>query len=66
MTGSILGAVLLTSLPEFLRNFTGIEEIVYSILLIFVIFFMPKGLGGLVVWLWPSLREPLYRGNLDA
>jgi branched-chain amino acid transport system permease protein len=66
LTGSILGAVLLTSLPEFLRNFTGIEEIVYSILLIFVIFFMPKGLGGLVVWLWPSLREPLYRGNLDA
>src|SRR3546814_3791700 len=33
MAGSILGAVLLTGAPELLRNFPGLEEIVFSLLL---------------------------------
>lgn len=61
LLGSILGAVLLTGAPELLRNFPGMEEIVFSLLLIAVLFFMPKGLGGLVARHVPFLRERLYR-----
>src|SRR3546814_3656889 len=32
LVGSILGAVLLTGAPELLRNFPGLEEIVFSLL----------------------------------
>lgn len=59
--GSILGAILLTGAPELLRNFAGIEEIVFSLLLIGVLFFMPKGIGGLIAARIPALREPLHR-----
>lgn len=64
--GSILGAVLLTGAPELLRNFPGSEEIVFSLLLILVLFFMPRGLSGLLADHFPFLRERLYRGGRDA
>ena len=61
LMGSIIGALLLTAAPELLRNFPGLEEIVFSLMLILVLFFIPKGLGGLVCDHFPSLRERLYR-----
>src|SRR5206468_3609250 len=61
MTGSLLGAALLTAAPEILRNFPGLEEIVYSLLLIGVLLFMPRGLYGLAVALVPKLGERHYR-----
>ncbi|WP_222129945.1 branched-chain amino acid ABC transporter permease [Bordetella genomosp. 13] len=61
MTGSLLGALLLTAAPEVLRNFPGAEEIVFSLLLIAVLLFMPNGLAGWTVQRWPALRERLYR-----
>jgi len=54
--GSVLGAVLLTGAPELLRNFPGLEEIVFSLLLILVLFFMPRGLSGLLSDHVPFLR----------
>jgi branched-chain amino acid transport system permease protein len=60
LAGSIAGAVLLTAAPEFLRNFAGLEEAVFSLLLIAVLFFLPKGIGGLIAGISP-LREQLYR-----
>lgn len=64
--GSILGAVLLTGAPELLRNFPGLEEIVFSAMLIGVLFFLPRGLSGLLADHVPFLRERLYRGGRDA
>jgi branched-chain amino acid transport system permease protein len=68
--GSVLGAVLLTAAPELLRNFPGLEEIVFSLMLIVVLFFMPRGLAGLISDRVPLLRERLYRqprqGGTDA
>jgi branched-chain amino acid transport system permease protein len=61
ITGSLLGAVLLTAAPEVLRNFPGAEEIVFSLLLMAVLLFMPTGLSGALVRLAPSLRARLYR-----
>lgn len=62
LTGSVIGAVLLTAAPEVLRNFPGVEEIVFSVILIGVLFFMPRGIGGLLAAKVPALRERLYRG----
>lgn len=66
LAGSIIGAVLLTAAPELLRNFPGLEEIVFSLLLIGVLFFMPKGIGGLLAARIPLFRERLYREPDDA
>lgn len=66
VVGSILGAILLTGAPELLRNFPGSEEIVFSLLLILVLFFLPRGLGGLIADRVPFLREKLFRGGRDA
>lgn len=63
IAGSLLGAVLLTAAPEVLRNFPGAEEIVFSLLLIGVLLFMPNGLSGLLVRFFPSLRERLYQSR---
>lgn len=61
LAGSMIGAVLLTGLPELLRNFPGLEEVVFSILLIVVLFFMPKGVGGFLASRFAWMRERLYR-----
>ena len=66
LAGSIIGAVLLTAAPELLRNFPGLEEIVFSLLLIGVLFLMPKGIGGLLAAQVPFFRERLYRETDDA
>jgi branched-chain amino acid transport system permease protein len=57
VVGPILGAILLTAAPEFLRNIAGAEEILYSFLLIGLLLFMPSGLFGGLCVLIPSLRE---------
>lgn len=57
VTGPVLGAILLTAAPEFLRNIAGAEEILYSFLLIGLLLFMPSGLFGGLCALLPSLRE---------
>ncbi len=46
--GTVLGAALLTFLPEWLRQLKNIYLIVYGSVIIFVIVFMPAGLWGFV------------------
>ncbi|MBS9775601.1 MAG: branched-chain amino acid ABC transporter permease [Fusobacterium sp.] len=45
-TGSILAAIVLTFLPEMLREFADYRMILYSLILIFMMIFRPKGLLG--------------------
>lgn len=59
--GSLIGAALLTAAPEVFRNFPGVEEIVFSLLLIGVLLFMPRGIYGLLCKWAPALRERLFR-----
>ncbi len=59
LVGSVAGAVVLTAAPELLRNVAGLEEIVFSLLLIGVLLFMPRGLAGLLSRA-AVLRERLY------
>ena len=44
--GSILGAVLLTLLPEVFRGFEGYRMVVYSLALILIMIFRPQGILG--------------------
>jgi branched-chain amino acid transport system permease protein len=46
LAGSLIGAVILTILPEFLREFRGAQEILYGLLMIIFIIFMPQGIAG--------------------
>lgn len=47
-TGAIIGAVFVSLLPELLRNAQWAQEIVYGVLMILVIVFMPNGVVGLL------------------
>jgi branched-chain amino acid transport system permease protein len=44
--GAVLGAVLLTILPEAFRGFEGLRMIIYSLALILIMIFRPQGLLG--------------------
>jgi branched-chain amino acid transport system permease protein len=47
--GPILGAVVLTLLPEATRTFKEYVPFFFAAVLIAVIFFVPDGIGGLVI-----------------
>jgi ABC-type branched-subunit amino acid transport system permease subunit len=49
----VVGAAVLTMLPELLRGFKEYNELVYGGLLLLVLMVMPHGLVGL----WPALRR---------
>jgi branched-chain amino acid transport system permease protein len=46
--GSVMGASLLSILPEILRDFKDYQELIFSVLLILFILFMPKGIYGMI------------------
>ena len=47
ITGSIVGAVALTALPEALRGVQEYGELIYGFILLGTLLFLPKGLVGL-------------------
>lgn len=46
ITGSILAAIVLTILPEMLRDFSEYRMVIYSLSLVMLMIFRPKGLMG--------------------
>jgi len=46
LAGSILGAIILTLLPELFRGFSEYRMVIYSLVLILVMIFRPQGLLG--------------------
>ena len=46
--GAVVGALSLTILPEFLRAYKDYDIIIYGVILILVMMFMPNGITGLV------------------
>jgi len=61
--GAILGAVLLTFLPEVLRPLKSSYIMVYGAAVILMIIFMPKGLAGLIEATRPSVTLSLSKGD---
>jgi branched-chain amino acid transport system permease protein len=65
ITGVMLAAVILTVLPEALRDFDQYRLIVYALLLIGMMLVRPQGLFGIhEVWdFWPRRRKPAGRSH---
>ena len=55
--GPIFGALLITSLPELLRFAKDYRELVYGLLLVLMVRFMPQGLIGEDSPLWNALTK---------
>jgi len=65
--GSLLGAALLTVLPELLRAFQDYDIIVYGLLLVLMTMFMPGGLVKGIPAVWTALRaKTTKKVNPDA
>lgn len=61
LAGSVIGAVVLTAAPEFVRNYPGFEELFLAALIILVLLFLPKGLVSLPSRFLPMLRDLYHR-----
>lgn len=61
LLGSVTGAVVLTATPEFFRDLPGFEELLFGLLIIAVILFLPRGLASLLARAHPALRDRYYR-----
>lgn len=48
LIGSAIGALLLTALPEVLRDFQGLQEVIYGLVLIACVVVMPAGIAGVL------------------
>lgn len=46
MVGSVIGAIMLTALPELLREFRSLQEITFGVLLMLFVILMPAGVAG--------------------
>ncbi|HEX2509949.1 MAG TPA: branched-chain amino acid ABC transporter permease, partial [Microvirga sp.] len=50
--GPVIGAVIVSLLPEALRGLKELQDVVYCAVLISILIFVPKGLSGLAGMLW--------------
>ena len=62
LAGAVIGAVLLTTLPEILRDFQSLQEVMFGTALVVVAIFMPRGIAGALTRLGLLPREMLVRG----
>jgi branched-chain amino acid transport system permease protein len=60
--GAVLGAMLLTFLPEYLRAYEGLEVLLYGLILAAVMMFLPGGLVSILRSL-SSYARNLVRGR---
>jgi len=61
LVGSILGAVLITATPELFRDWPGFEELMFGVVIILVILFLPRGLASLLAKAHPMFKDRYYR-----
>jgi branched-chain amino acid transport system permease protein len=55
--GAVVGAVVLTWLPEMLRDFAEHAHLIYAVILVLVLMVMPRGLTGVVERIWRAVRR---------
>lgn len=61
IVGSVLGAITLTALPEYFRQFPGMDELFFGIIIVLILLFLPKGLVSLLYRVSPVFQERYYR-----
>lgn len=62
LAGAIIGAVIVTIAPQVFISFPGFDELVFGLLIVLVILFLPRGLASLLARLHPVFVERYYRG----
>ncbi len=57
--GAVLGAILLVFLPEYLRFVSDYRMLIYGLIIVFTMLFMPSGLLGdrSITWKWTKLLK---------
>ncbi|MFV9431614.1 branched-chain amino acid ABC transporter permease [Rhodococcus aetherivorans] len=55
--GAVIGAVVLTWLPEVLREVTEHAQFLYAVVLVLVLMLLPKGLVGVAERVWKVIRR---------
>lgn len=60
IVGSVIGAITLTALPEYFRQFPGMAELFFGIIIVLVLLFLPKGLVSLLARISPRFNERYY------
>ena len=60
IVGSVIGAITMTALPEYFRQFPGMAELFFGIIIVFVLLFLPKGLVSLLARISPRFNERYY------
>ncbi len=61
--GSFLGAVILTLLPEAMRSLQSYYKLVYGLLVIFIMIFMPMGFAGVIESIIYNIKHPKKKGE---
>ncbi len=62
LTGSIIGAAVITAAPQVFISFPGFAELVFGLLIVLVILFLPRGLVSLLARAHPVFVDRYYRG----
>ncbi len=62
LTGSVIGAVVITATPQIFANFPGFQELIFGLLIIGVLLFMPRGLVSLLARVHPLFRDRYHDG----
>jgi branched-chain amino acid transport system permease protein len=58
LLGPILGAILYVALPEFLRMADALRLVIFGLLLVILMLYAPRGLGGWLEMLWRRRIRP--------
>ena len=61
LIGSVIGAVVITATPQIFANFPGFQELVFGLLIVLVILFLPNGLVSLLARLHPVFQDRYHR-----
>lgn len=61
LTGSVIGAVVVTALPQVFIGIPGFQELVFGVMIILVILFLPRGLASLLVRVSPVFADRYHR-----
>jgi len=61
LVGSVIGAVVITAAPQVFLDFPGFQELVFGVLIILVLLFLPNGLASLLARLHPGFRDRYHR-----
>ncbi len=65
VVGSVWGAVVLTGVSEVLRSFKALQEVVYGVVLVLFVVFMPDGIGRELRAAIPRLRTRVRSRGLE-